>query len=67
MSRKFKSIKLYIFLIQFIFSMVLIWLGKITGAEFIDFQKWMIGFYYTANVASKLMRPKIDFSQYNNN
>ena len=64
MKRKFKSIKLYVFIIQFIFSMVALWFGKIDGSQFIDFQKWMIGFYFVANVASKALRPKVDFKDY---
>ncbi len=67
MKRKFKSIKLYVFIIQFIFSMVALWFGKIDGSQFIDFQKWMVGFYFVANVTSKTMRPKIDFTKYRQN
>ena len=64
MKRKFKSIKLYVFIIQFVFSMVALWFDKLDGGQFTSFQIWMIGFYFVANVSSKAFRPKIDFKDY---
>ena len=53
---KIKSAKLIVFIFYCFMSVFLIETGKISGSEFLDFNKWLILFYFTANVTSKIFR-----------
>jgi len=53
MKRKFNSIKLWVFIIQFIISIILIFFGKISGEVYAGMQTFLTGFYFKANYESK--------------
>jgi hypothetical protein len=53
---KLNSLKLAVFIVYAVLSVMFMESGKFSGSEFIEFNKYLIGFYFTANVASKFFR-----------
>lgn len=55
MSYKLKSVKLWLALILIAFVGFLNYNGTVTGADYIDFIKWLFGIFVAGNVGAKVI------------
>ena len=54
MSHKIKSVKLWAMIVLILFVGFLNYSGTVTGAQYIDFIKWIFGIFVAGNVGSKV-------------
>ena len=46
---KLKSRKLHITLVGFVVATSFLWIGPLSGSEWVEFTKWLFGIYVTGN------------------